>query len=275
MEKRSIFKNKSLWIVVVIIILGFNNIKSQQKITTPDVTVTETTPSPTIAPSQANSIETTQTDSEISAKPNEKRTYLVTRVIDGDTIEIETGQSIRYIGIDTPETVHPDKPAMCFGAEASQKNKDLVLGKHVTLEKDISEVDKYKRLLRHVWLDDVLISELLVKEGYAISNTYPPDVKYQELFVKAQKQAQQNKHGLWGKCNFFGEVLSSSNSAPKNDQNDCNIKGNISTNGEKIYHLPGCGSYSKTVIDISNGEKMFCTENEARQAGWRKAKNCN
>lgn len=126
----------------------------------------------------------------------------VINVIDGDTIKIESGQVIRYIGIDTPETVHPNKPTQCYGKEASDKNKELVEGKEVKLEKDISETDKYGRLLRYVWLGDMLVNEYLVREGYAQSSSYPPDVKYQERFLEAQRQAQEGKKGLWGDvCN--------------------------------------------------------------------------
>src|SRR3990167_2746686 len=77
-------------------------------------------------------------------------TVIVTRVIDGDTIQVETSETVRYIGINTPETVHPDKPVECFGQQAANKNKELVLGKSVTLEKDVSETDRYGRLLRVV-----------------------------------------------------------------------------------------------------------------------------
>src|SRR3989344_572525 len=93
----------------------------------------------------------------------------VVRVVDGDTIEIEGGQIILYIGIDTPETVHPQKTVECFGREASRKNKELVEGKFVQLEKDVSEVDKYGRLLRYVYVDPstssgqaIFVNELLV-----------------------------------------------------------------------------------------------------------------
>ncbi len=98
----------------------------------------------------------------------------VIRVIDGDTIKIEGDKVIRYIGIDTPETVHPSKPVQCYGKEASDKNKELVEGKEVKLEKDVSETDKYGRLLRYIWLGDMLVNEYLVREGYAQSSTYPP-----------------------------------------------------------------------------------------------------
>jgi|SRR3989344_4990343 len=124
----------------------------------------------------------------------------VTRVIDGDTIEIEGGEMVRYIGIDTPETVDPRKPVQCFGIEASAKNKELVEGKMVRLEKDITDKDKYNRLLRYVWVDDTLINLELVKQGFAYSYSYPPDVKYQDQIVKAQQGARLTKLGLWNIC---------------------------------------------------------------------------
>lgn len=126
----------------------------------------------------------------------------VINVVDGDTIKIEGGQVVRYIGIDTPETVHPSKPVQCYGEEASDKNRELVEGKEVKLEKDVSETDRYGRLLRYVWLGDILVNEYLVREGYAQSSSYPPDLKYQNKFVEAQRQAREEKKGLWGDvCN--------------------------------------------------------------------------
>ena len=137
---------------------------------------------------------------QIAGKQAEKNTFLVTKVIDGDTIMIEGNQAVRYIGIDTPETVHPSKPVQCFGQEASAKNKELVEGKTVRLEKDVSETDKYGRLLRYVWIGDIFVNEYLVRQGYAQVSTYPPDVKYQDLFLEAQKEAGENSRGLWGAC---------------------------------------------------------------------------
>lgn len=130
-------------------------------------------------------------------------TVKVARVVDGDTIKLESGEVLRYIGIDTPETVDPRKPVQCYGKKASAKNKELVEGKEVKLEKDVSEKDKYGRLLRYVWLGDVLINELLVREGYAQSSSYPPDVKYQDQFIEAQRLAKEENKGLWGDaCNI-------------------------------------------------------------------------
>ena len=103
-------------------------------------------------------------------------------------------------GIDTPETVDPRKPVQCFGVEASKKNKELVEGKMVRLETDITDRDKYNRLLRYIWLDDILINQELVEQGYAKSYSYPPDIKYQDKFVAAEKKAREDKLGLWTAC---------------------------------------------------------------------------
>lgn len=217
---------------------------------------------------------TAQQEQLITPKINDG-TLLVVRVIDGDTIELENGQRIRYIGIDTPETVDPRKPVQCFGVEASKRNKELVEGKRVRLEKDISETDKYDRLLRYVYVGDTLINLTLVQDGFAYSYTYPPDVKYQDQFIEAQRIAREQKKGLWGSCPAEpAPAFAPAPSPIPTPSAACTIKGNISSNGEKIYHVEGCGSYNVTKIDEARGERWFCGEAEAVAAGWRKAKNC-
>lgn len=231
-------------------------------------------------------------------------TFRVVRVIDGDTIELSDGRKVRYIGIDTPETVDPRKPVGCFGREASSKNRELVGNVDVELEKDVSETDRYGRLLRYVYViipgrGRVMVNEELVREGFAQSSTFPPDVKYQDLFRQAEIAAMADKKGLWNDCMLASpspspvsggtpaEVKSAQTSqlqttSPQNnivtttqaESADCAIKGNISSSGEKIFHVQGCGSYDKTAIDESKGERWFCSEDEAVSAGWRKAKNC-
>ncbi len=207
---------------------------------------------------------------ETSILPAVTESFKVTRIVDGDTIEIEGGEKVRYIGIDTPETVDPRKPVQCFGIEASKKNKELVEGKTVRLEKDITDRDKYSRLLRYIWVDDLFVNLELVKQGFAISYTYPPDVKYQKEFLAAEKEAKEAERGLWEAC----PISPSPTIMVQGTEDSCDIKGNISTSGEKIYHLPGCGSYAKTQIDEERGERWFCSEKEAQEAGWRKALNC-
>lgn len=131
--------------------------------------------------------------------------FKVARVIDGDTVVLENKKIVRYIGIDTPEIKKSKKEEQCYAAEAKSANEKLVFGKMVRLEKDVSETDKYKRLLRYVYVGDpstssgqvVFVNEYLVKEGYALLATYPPDVKYQLIFQKALKYARENNEGLW------------------------------------------------------------------------------
>lgn len=135
----------------------------------------------------------------------ESREVTVTRVIDGDTIEIDGGEKVRYIGVDTPETVDPRRPVACFGKEASEFNKQLVEGKEVILTKDISDWDKFGRLLRHVYLKtedggSLFVNDYLVRQGYAKASTFPPDVKFSSQFLEAQEEARNNKRGLWQKC---------------------------------------------------------------------------
>lgn len=132
-----------------------------------------------------------------STPTRSEETVKVVYVIDGDTIEIEGGKRVRYIGIDTPETVDPRKPVQCFGKEASDKNKELVSGKGVRLEKDVSETDKYGRLLRYVYIENTFVNDYLVRQGYAYASSYPPDVKYQNQFTQAQTEAKSSKKGLW------------------------------------------------------------------------------
>jgi micrococcal nuclease len=127
----------------------------------------------------------------------------VTYVVDGDTIDLSTGERVRYIGVDTPETKHPIKGVECFGQEAAGKNKELVLDKKVRLEKDVSDKDKYGRLLRYVYLDDLFVNDYLARNGFAHAATFPPDVKFSRQFLEAEREARVNGRGLFapGKCN--------------------------------------------------------------------------
>lgn len=137
----------------------------------------------------------------------------VVRVVDGDTIEVQLGAqtaTVRLIGIDTPETKDPNAPVMCYGKEATARTQALIqqAGGRVRLEKDVSETDRYGRLLRYVWLEgpdgERMLNEELVAQGYAQVSTYPPDVKYQERFLRAQRAARAQGLGLWGACGEFG-----------------------------------------------------------------------
>jgi len=264
-----------------------NNSKEQpQKLTATGQTKQVITPTQeiTLSPTRAELSPSQSPSSTLPPSPIATGEYLVTRVIDGDTIEIEGGKRVRYIGIDTPEITSTD----CYGAEATRRNKELVLGKRVDLEKDVSETDRYGRLLRYVYVmaekgTRIEVNKTLVQEGYAQASTYPPDISHQIEFKNAEQQARDRGGGLWGKCGASTqseEVASTTKQAitttdnTSTSQGGCVIKGNINSDDEKIFHVPGCQSYVKTVIDTGAGERWFCTEEEATGAGWRKAKNC-
>lgn len=127
----------------------------------------------------------------------ENCTAFVAKVVDGDTIVLSTGEKVRYIGVDTPETHHPFKKVECFGQEAFQENKSLVENKEIRLEKDVSDKDKYGRLLRYVYVGDIFVNDYLARSGYASSATFPPDIKFQEQFQNAESEARKNNRGLW------------------------------------------------------------------------------
>ncbi|MBU1890802.1 thermonuclease family protein, partial [Patescibacteria group bacterium] len=123
---------------------------------------------------------------------------LVIEVIDGDTIKIEGGVTIRYLGMDTPEPSH--KPPDCYAKEASEKNREMVEGQTVRIIKDVRDRDRYGRLLRYVYVDDTFVNLELVKQGYARAFTVPPDIAYEEDLLIAEQEARESKNGLWGGC---------------------------------------------------------------------------
>jgi len=133
----------------------------------------------------------------------------VTRVIDGDTIEVFENNhvsKIRLIGVNTPETLDPRKEVECFGLEASMFLKKELEGKKVKLEADKTQTDKdtYGRDLRYVFLNDININKKIIEEGYGFEFTYKKPYFYQEDFKKSEKLAKENNKGLWNKdaCNY-------------------------------------------------------------------------
>ncbi len=124
----------------------------------------------------------------------------VIRVVDGDTIQVRIGarlEKIRYIGVNTPEVHHPTKGQEPGGREASEVNRQLVAGKQVRLELDVRERDRYGRVLAYVWVGDLMINAELVRLGYAQVMTIPPNVRYQRMFIRLQREAREAGRGLW------------------------------------------------------------------------------
>lgn len=196
--------NKNIRLILISgIILALSAVLFWQGLGSYSSNITPTTPSP-----RTPQVLGQQSDLTQSTPAAQLQNAFVTRVVDGDTIEVNIDgnlKKLRYVGIDTPETVDPHRPQGCFGKEASDENKRLVGNKEVYLKKDVSETDKFGRLLRLVYLklDDgslLFVNDYLVREGYANVATYPPDVKYSQQFTLAAQEARDNNRGLWAKC---------------------------------------------------------------------------
>ncbi|KKQ29079.1 MAG: hypothetical protein A3H17_00045 [Candidatus Levybacteria bacterium RIFCSPLOWO2_12_FULL_37_14] len=135
-----------------------------------------------------------------------KETVRVIRVVDGDTIEVNLNgkkETVRLIGIDSPEVLDERKPAQCFGKEASSKAKEILTGKTIILESDSTQGnrDEYGRLLRYVFLNDLNLNKFIISEGYAREYTFKDNpYRYQSDFIQAEKKARKNKMGLWLGC---------------------------------------------------------------------------
>ncbi len=195
------------------------------------------------------------------------------RVIDGDTIEVQ-GKRIRLFGIDAPESrqqcVRAAKRYAC-GKIAAAALKDLTTGIAVRCREE--GMDRYGRIVATCFDDNGFdINRNMVYTGWALAYR-----KYSTRYVATEKKARAAGRGLW-KGAFVapwewrrGERLASSRSSDETPS-ACRIKGNISKSGARIYHLPGDRFYARTRIDESKGERWFCSEAEARAAGWRRAR---
>jgi micrococcal nuclease len=132
------------------------------------------------------------------------RASSVLRVVDGDTVHVSFGGrdvTIRFIGVDTPETVAPGLPIECYGPEASRFTTRQLSGRRVRLEFDVERIDPYGRTLAYVWMPDgSMFNETLVRRGFAMVATYPPDTRYVPRFEAAERAAKAADRGLWGAC---------------------------------------------------------------------------
>ncbi len=202
-----------IYLIIAIIYTVTTGIANRQPATDPETMATQTQVA--TAPDSHDALQ---------KGPKERLEFLVTKIIDGDTVQVsENGlpdgpkKTVRYIGIDTPETVKPNSPVECFGKEASSKNAELVLGKFIRLERDVSDTDRYGRWLRYAYVtgtslrasatsatsaepgsSEIFINLALVREGYASASAYPPDTKYQDELKAAERSAQSNEAGMWG-----------------------------------------------------------------------------
>lgn len=235
-------------------------------------------PSPTPTPTTTSTPRPTPTPTPTpAAKPTSRPTakpaaaaaatglVLVTSVVDGDTLKVRLGgvtERIRVIGIDTPEL----RGGECYAQQASSRMQSLVQSKKVRLVRDRTQDDRdrYGRLLRHVQLaDGRQVAKLLIAGGFGDEYTYDRAYAGQAAYRAAENAARKAGKGIWS-----SGCLAPPSAAP----GKCVIKGNIASDGEKIYHLPGQQFYTVTKITESKGERWFCSESDAVAAGWRKSK---
>jgi micrococcal nuclease len=163
-----------------------------------------------------------QAPATLQQEPPGWETARVTRIIDGDTIEVViTGRSegpgagqagvgehhdVRLLGIDTPESVAPNTAVECYGREASAALAALLEDEDVVLVDDVENTDHYDRLLRYVYLGHEMANSRLVANGYAFAYTYPPNIRHSELLVALQRQARRDERGLWAPDTCRGEI---------------------------------------------------------------------
>lgn len=185
---------------------------------------------------------------------------LVTEVVDGDTFQIKSGRRVRLLGVDAPEY---DR---CGGGEAREKLTQLILNKKVVLKEEAPET--FGRTLALVYQGKTLINEVMLKEGWGRTD-YRKNSK-RDVLTAAFHFAQKNNLGI------FSSLCRELPQQPQSPQSPrCLIKGNIDKNTyQKFYHLPTCKHYNEIVIEKDIGERYFCSEDEALNAGFKKASGC-
>ena len=194
---------------------------------------------------------------QIQTYQKQQDLFLVTEVLDGDTLIIAPDQSMRLANIDTPSIDN------CFGQEAKDFLTNLILNQRVNI---ISVGrDAYKRTVALVYLPDgQLVNQIMAQNGLGIYTSTKTDER--EKINQAVESARNNQIGI------FSQTCSQTENI---DNPKCNIKGNIGKHDrEKYYHLPECAEYNRTIVELHLGEQWFCSEKEANQAGYSKSKNC-
>ncbi|MET3576172.1 thermonuclease family protein [Bhargavaea ullalensis] len=255
---------------------------------------------PATAKTRSAAQESVQKEAAQPAAASNRVPVTLANPIDGDTIKVNIDgrtESVRFLLVDTPETNHPRLGVQPFGREAKEFTTKLVQSGSIELEFDVSDRDKYNRLLAYVYVDGVSVQEELLKKGLArVAYVYAPNTKYVDRYDTLQKEAQQQAVGIWSVENYAtdrgfdaavvngGEQASPAQNMPKpkpapkpapapqpkpapqpqQPAGACNIKGNASSH---IYHKPGGQYYDRT-----NAEVMFCSEAEAQAAGYRASK---
>ena len=271
-------------ILLVMLVFGFTGCK--EKVTSETTETIATTTAETISVETTTQVEETETTTavEITETEEEFKEVICTRVIDGDTIEIkdDTGKTfkVRYIGIDTPE--NGDN----YFEEAKEANEKLVLNETIKMYKDVSETDKYGRLLRYIYIGDIFVNAYLVENGFAMASTYPPDVKYSDYFAELQNAAQSKGLGFWG-IEIVEETTTettatetiTSETTTETTATETTVTETTQSSGpfvgsknSDVYHYPDCSSAKQ----IKEANKIwFNSVEEAKAAGYRPCKKCN
>lgn len=195
----------------------------------------------------------------------------VVGVVDGDTLRVRVDgvtERVRVIGLDAPELSDGE----CLAQEAASRMQSLVQSRDVRIVGDPTQDDRdvYDRLLRHVWtLDGRSVARELIAAGLAREYTYAAPYDGVADHRAAEAEAIDAGRGIWGPACSAPAVAPVGPVAP---QGQCDIKGNVNREGERIYHVPGQRYYDDTRISEDRGERWFCSEDEAREAGWRRAR---
>jgi len=267
---------------------------------TPTPTATET-PTPTPTPTQLP--QSAVRPARVTVFPNvpEEAVWgLVVRVADGDTLTMRFGdgveERIRLLDVDTPETVHPNRPQECFGTQASEFTKTL-MGQRIGIEQ--MGRDRFDRVLAYVWVETdegaLQWNLLLLEEGLAVYNDYGNPGKYADMSREAAENALLAGVGLWSACTLTFDPTATPTPHPtpvrtgsgqgaqvgcpqgcvSQPDPSCNIKGNVNTrNDTKIYHIEGeSPSYARVNMKENEGDLWFCTVEEAEANGFRAPKN--
>ncbi|MFL8968624.1 hypothetical protein GUI37_04590 [Helcococcus kunzii] len=246
-----------------------------------------------------------QTLDENKKKENNIKYYEIEKIVDGDTIRIYKDgkvEKIRLLLVDTPESVHSQQyKNVKLGTSAYIFTRDFLQGHKVSLEYDEEKIDRYGRTLAYVYRDDgKSLNKALLQASLAKVVLYEPNDKYYNEYKAIERQVRPKGNGIWANIEaaFPGkpkevkikeqkkkvvqnkkvetkqktENIEHKKQTVDTSSQKALIKGNINRKGEKIYHLPGMRDYDKTKINTSKGERWFRTEQEAINAGWRRAK---
>ena len=179
----------------------------------------------------------------------------VINVLDGDTFVTENRQPIRLAGLDAPELIN------CMGNDAKEALSTLILGKRVRLRN--LKTDPFRRIMAAVYLNSTLVNEVMIRAGMAQYTEYQGSEKTR--LVQANNYARNTKTGIYGpEC-----------TQPEPPNSTCVIKGNYDINDRmKIYYTPTCNNYIQVIIMKSQGDEWFCTEAQARKAGFVRSDTC-